>query len=137
MTALIDTGFLLALIDTSDKLHLTCRQALAQERNPLVPTPVLPELAYMVLRNVGYAPFLRFMRSTTRGEPPLIFAETADFVRATEIMERYADSKIDFVDCMVAAMAERLNISRILTVDQRDFRLFRPKHIPAFEILPQ
>lgn len=34
------------------------------------------------------------------------------------------------------SMAERLNISRILTVDQRDFRMVRPRHIPAFEILP-
>ena len=37
---------------------------------------------------------------------------------------------------MVAAMAERLDISRILTVDQRHFRILRPKHVPAFEILP-
>ena len=47
-----------------------------------------------------------------------------------------SDSKIDFMDCAVVAVAERLNISRILTVDQRDFRILRPKHIPAFEILP-
>ncbi len=47
-------------------------------------------------------------------------------------MEKYADSKIDFVDCAIMAMAERLNISRILTVDQRDFRLLRPLHVDAF-----
>ena len=49
---------------------------------------------------------------------------------------KYTDSRIDFVDCVITAMAERLNISRILTVDQRHFRLLRPSHIPAFDILP-
>jgi hypothetical protein len=33
-------------------------------------------------------------------------------------------------------MSERLNISRILTVDQRHFRLIRPRHVAAFDILP-
>ncbi len=35
-------------------------------------------------------------------------------------------NKIDFVDCSIVAMAERLNITRIMTVDQCDFGLFRP-----------
>lgn len=44
--------------------------------------------------------------------------------------------KVDFVDCAIVAMAERLNIKRIMTVDQRHFSMFRPKHCPAFEIIP-
>jgi predicted nucleic acid-binding protein len=35
-----------------------------------------------------------------------------------------------------SVMAERLHISRILTIDQRHFRLLRPSHIPAFDIRP-
>ena len=33
-------------------------------------------------------------------------------------------------------VAERLNITRILTLDQRDFQIIRPKHSEYFEILP-
>jgi uncharacterized protein len=34
------------------------------------------------------------------------------------------------------AIAERLNITTVLTIDQRDFRLFRPKHCESFKLLP-
>ena len=51
-------------------------------------------------------------------------------------MSRYADARIDYVDCMIVALAERLGVTRILTLDQRHFRLFRPRHCPAFELLP-
>jgi hypothetical protein len=45
--------------------------------------------------------------------------------------------KIDFVDALIVAMAERLNITRLLTFDRRDFQLLRPKHCVSFELLPQ
>jgi predicted nucleic acid-binding protein len=77
-----------------------------------------------------------FLRALVAEEPELIQTAPADYTRAAEILERYADSRIDFVDCMIAAMAERLNITRILTLDQRHFRLFRPNHCDAFELLP-
>jgi predicted nucleic acid-binding protein len=90
----------------------------------------------MITRDMGQLAFIRFMRSVLAGELEFVFSTVEDLNRATEIMEKYLDSKIDFVDCVIVAMAERLNISRILTVDQRDFRMVRPNHIPAFEILP-
>jgi uncharacterized protein len=51
-------------------------------------------------------------------------------------LTKYADSRIDFVDASVMAVAERLSITTILTLDQRDFRLFRPPHCQSFELLP-
>ncbi|MGD1908639.1 MAG: type II toxin-antitoxin system VapC family toxin [Leptolyngbyaceae cyanobacterium] len=57
-------------------------------------------------------------------------------IRVASILERYIDSKVDFVDACVMAMAERLNILTILTIDQRDFRLFRPSHCESFTLLP-
>jgi hypothetical protein len=33
-------------------------------------------------------------------------------------------------------MAERLNITKILTIDRRHFSMFRPIHCDPFEILP-
>lgn len=34
------------------------------------------------------------------------------------------------------AVAERLKITHILTLDRRDFHIVRPAHSPHFEILP-
>jgi predicted nucleic acid-binding protein len=49
---------------------------------------------------------------------------------------KYADSRVDFVDASIIAVAERLNIPRILTLDQRDFALVRPLHTERFDLLP-
>jgi hypothetical protein len=49
---------------------------------------------------------------------------------------QYADSRLDFVDATVIAVAEDANISTILTLDRRDFRMVRPQHTSAFELLP-
>jgi predicted nucleic acid-binding protein len=59
-----------------------------------------------------------------------------DLARAAELLEKYADNKVDFVDCVIVAMAERLNLTRVLTVDRRHFTVFRPKHCEYFEIAP-
>lgn len=136
MTALLDTGFLLAMLAHNDPLHESCKTAMSQERTPLIPSPVLPEFAYMAIRDLGYDMFIQFMQTVTQADSPIVFAVQNDFVRATEIITEYADSQIDFVDCMIVAMAERLNISRVLTIDQRHFRLFRPRHTDYFDIHP-
>ncbi|HEY86200.1 MAG TPA: PIN domain-containing protein [Chloroflexi bacterium] len=136
MTALLDTGFLLAVLDADDELHSSCAAALVAESTPLLPDVVLPELAYMILRELGYDVLADFLRSVLRGELAIERTTDEDLTRAVEILEKYADSRIDYVDCVIAAMAERLKIKRILTVDQRHFRLFRPKHCPYFVILP-
>jgi len=136
MTALIDTGFMLAVLSHNDPYHAACRAVLASEPDARIPSAVLPELAYMTLRDVNRGVFVQFMRTLSYNPSKLVLMVDTDFKRATDIMEKYADSKIDFVDCAIMAVAERLNISRILTVDQRDFRILRPKHVSAFEILP-
>ena len=136
MNSLIDTGFLLAVLDKKDQLHSDCVKALESEFSPLLPEVVLPELAYLVIGNLGYKVWISFLRSISNGELPIISATLQDLNRSAEILEKYQDSKIDFVDSIIMAIAERLEITRILTVDRRDFGLFRPQHCDAFEIVP-
>ncbi len=136
MSALLDTGFLLAVLDADDDWHTACVQALEAEPNPLLPDMVLPELAYMVLRELGYPPLIAFLQNLLQGELEIERITETDLQRTQEILQKYADSHIDFVDCAVAAMAERLNIQRIMTVDRRDFQLFRPRHCHYFTLLP-
>ncbi|MFN4862237.1 MAG: VapC toxin family PIN domain ribonuclease, partial [Pseudanabaena sp.] len=45
-------------------------------------------------------------------------------------------SQLDFVDAVIVAIAERLRITRVLTLDRRDFSIMRPRHCDYFEILP-
>ena len=126
MSALLDTGFLLAVLDADDKLHSACSAALQAESELILPDAVIPELAYMVLRELGYGVLIAFLTSLLDGELPVERTTREDLTRAKELLQKYADSRIDFVDCVIAAMAERLEIQRILTVDRRHFALFRP-----------
>ncbi len=136
MNSLIDTGFLLAVLDKKDKRHNVCAELLETEIGVYLPEVVLPELAYLVLRELGYKVWISFLRSLADGEMPVVSTEIQDLKRAAEILEKYTDSKIDYVDSVIMAIAERLNIKRILTVDRRDFSLFRPIHCEFFEIVP-
>lgn len=136
MPALIDSGFVISLLSVEDRNNPRCAAILKRENFPQLPSVTLPEIAHILIRNKKRAEFVTFLRMIANGDIPLIHPEKADIERAAEIMVQYADANIDFVDCAIMAMAERLNISRILTVDQRDFRMFRPKHIPHFTILP-
>lgn len=136
MTALLDTGFLFAILDEDDQMHESCRDALLAEQNVLLPDVVIPELAYLILRDLGYAVLVEFLNSIILGELEIVQTTNKDLARSNEILLKYADSKIDFVDCVIMAMAERLKIDRILTVDLRHFRMFRPAHCPAFKLLP-
>ncbi len=136
MAALIDTGFLLAVLDASDDLHEACVAALEKELEPLLPDVVLSELAYMILRELGPSTLATFLNALANGEIGLTHITAEDIARSSELIVQYADNRIDFVDCAVAAFAERLNIQKILTVDQRHFRVFRPKHCDAFILSP-
>ena len=134
--SLIDTGFMFAVLDESDAHHESCATAFDFELNPLLPEAVLTELAYLLLKRGGYKKLDVFLRSVVAGDFSLVRTEIEDLARAAEILEKYADSRVDFVDCVIAAIAERLDIKRILTVDRRHFNLFRPRHCDHFEILP-
>jgi predicted nucleic acid-binding protein len=49
------------------------------------------------------------------------------------LLVTYADLHLGFVDASVVALAERLEITQIATLNHRDFR---PHHVDAFELLP-
>jgi uncharacterized protein len=104
--------------------------------SPLLPVPVTTEVAYLVLRDLGSTALADFVESLANTSIRLIEPESADYARAAEVIRQYADARVDFVDAIIVAMAERLGISRMLTLDRRHFQMFRPRHRPGFELLP-
>jgi hypothetical protein len=51
-------------------------------------------------------------------------------------MEKYSDIELDFVDCCIVAIAERLNLTEICTFDRRDFSIIRPTHVEYLTLHP-
>jgi predicted nucleic acid-binding protein len=54
-----------------------------------------------------------------------------------ELVRTYKDARLDPADVSVVAIAERLAITHIATLDRRDFSLIRPRHVSAFTLLPE
>ncbi len=137
MTVILDTSFLYALTAKNDRNHARVL-AVAQTLNqPLIlPTVVLPEICYLISSRLGHRAMRQFIANLTAGVAQLEPLSKPDLVRAQEILEQYADSQLDFTDTAIIALAERLGITHILTLDRRDFSLIRPRHCAYFELLP-
>jgi predicted nucleic acid-binding protein len=137
MAYLLDTGFLYALLNRKEQTHEAVVAAAQTIREPIIlPVPAVTETAYLLLRDVGPVAVADFIESLATTELILETPMSADYTRAAEVIRQYADSRVDFVDAVIVAIAERLSISKVLTLDQRHFRMFRPKHCVAFELLP-
>jgi uncharacterized protein len=134
-TVIADTGFVVALTNNTDTKHTEVRTIYAQQAR-ILPQTVLVEVAYLLGRNAGIEIVVAFLRGIPASRFTLVELTEQDIARTAEILDQYADSRIDFVDATVMAVAERLNIETVLTLDYRDFHLFRPRHRNSFILLP-
>lgn len=135
-STIANSGFIVALANCLDKRHAEVQPIYLQYPKTLVLQLVLVEVAYLIGRNVGIPTVVRFLKGIPGSRFELIEATAQDIERIAQILERYVDSKVDFVDASVMVIAERLNITTVLTIDRRDFSLFRPLHCLNFTLLP-
>lgn len=135
-TAIADTGFVVALLNRSDTRHQDILPIYLQRSQILLPQTALAETAYLVGWDVGISTVVSFLQGIPNSRFTVIPLIDSDIPRIAEILAKYADSYIDFVDASVMAIAERLDIQTVLTIDQRDFRMFRPRHCSSFTLLP-
>ncbi len=134
---LVDSSFLIALYDRATDEHETIKEiADLYGGQFLVPQVVLTEVVYLLKRETGVRGAIYFLDLFTQSQPDLQEIIVPDLIRVQEIMKQYADAKLDFVDCCIMALSERLNITQVCTLDQRDFSIFRPRHCDYLEILP-
>jgi predicted nucleic acid-binding protein len=132
-----DSGGLYALYDKRDKNHHGVRQAIADESSPIIiPTAILGELDYLLQTRLGLAAELRFLEGISNGVFALEPFTQEDVVRCRELLAKYRDLNLGLADASIIATAERLGVHRILTVDERDFRLVRTSRGEAFVLLP-
>lgn len=101
-----------------------------------MPTLVVAEVSYLVGTNLGAAAetdFFRMLRSDQFRIEPLT---DHDLARITELVQTYADLPLGGTDASVIAVAERLNLDTVATLDHRHFTVVRPNHIEALTLVP-
>jgi len=121
MTVLLDTSFLLAVAWAGDASHSVARAAMRElVGGRMVVAPVLPEVFYMVASRANYTSALNVFRLLSSPAFHIEPLTAVDMNRMQAIM----------------AVAERLNIREIYTLDRRDFSIFRPSHCDFLTLLP-
>lgn len=134
---LIDASYLVAVGYPHDRNHASAKAFAASEGHRLlVPDVVLVEAMYNLQRLGGTPAAVEYARLLLTQSAPFLSLTTSDYTRAVEILNSYKDIPLDFVDCCITALAERLGITRTCTFDRRDFRIIRPAHTGYFELLP-
>lgn len=122
MITICDTGPVLAYLNRNDPHHEWAVALMKQVRAPLlVCEPVLTEIAYF-LREDGLAvdPLFRLLE---REAIRLAFDLPAHWPRIRTLMSRYG--QMDLADASVVVMTELHARSQVLTLDRRDFSVYR------------
>jgi uncharacterized protein len=134
---IVDAGPLYAAAARRDKHHERSVQLLSSAERPLlVPALVLTEVSYLLGDRIGAHAELAFVRSLAAGELVVEPVLDSDWGRIAELMEQYIDLPLGMVDASVVALAERTGLETIATLDERHFRVIRPRHTQALTLVP-
>ena len=134
---LLDTGPLVAYLDAADRQHGEVAELLDGFSGTLVTSgAVIAEAMYFV--------------STTANGPALLaelvaasamriydLAQPAELRAAAKLMERYADTPMDYADATLVLLAEALNVDEILTLDRRGFSTYRTGARRGFRLVTE
>ncbi|MFD4442692.1 type II toxin-antitoxin system VapC family toxin [Nocardia sp. NPDC058519] len=132
-----DTGPLVAVLNANDAAHDRCLAFLEHHPGPvLIPGPVLGEVCYFLETRVGPSAEARFLESVAAGEIELVGLTDVDLARMAELVRQYADFPLGAVDASVIAVAERLGVTEIATLDRRHFHAVRTRHRDPVRLLP-
>jgi predicted nucleic acid-binding protein len=136
MLAIVDTGPLLAAVDPTDPDHELAVATLSNSRLSLVfPQMVMVEAAYLIGTRLGPHVEARLLSGLSGLD--IESPHPTDWDRIAELVALYRDFPIGATDASVVALAERLHTDLIVTFDQRHFRVIKPRHVPAFHLLPE
>ena len=115
---ILDTGGWLCAL-AGDEAYAS---ALKDARPAIVPGLVLAEVDWHLRKR--REDMARLLREVTQGAYAYEPVTLEDVERAAQVDKKFADLGLGIVDASIVAMAERLDVRRILTID-RDFSAVR------------
>jgi len=98
---------------------------------------VIAEVCYLLARDAGTAVEARFLRSFRSGFFTPVGLTVDDLDRAAQLAEQYDDLPLGGTDAIVIALAERLDVTTVATLDRRHFTVVRPGHVDSFTLIPE
>lgn len=129
---IVDTGFLVSLFRPAERLRAPAREFLRNNRHPLLTVaPVIVETCFF-LDPEGKVRLLEWIR---RGAVAVAEVPTSAYADIGSLIRKYAGRDIDFADAAIVWLAEKTGCRTILTVDARDFSVFRLGKGKHFELV--
>ncbi|PIW07238.1 MAG: pilus assembly protein [Comamonadaceae bacterium CG17_big_fil_post_rev_8_21_14_2_50_60_13] len=131
-TLIADSGFLIALFDTREPHHLAAQAFLQHQPRPLVTVDaVLVEVCFFLAGGQRRA----FLNAVVAGALPVALPELHSHRRIAELAVKYDDIAPDYADLALIDLAERTNLQAVLTLDARDFLIYRIKGRKSFDLV--
>jgi hypothetical protein len=137
VTLILDTGPIVAALNAKDPDHKRCAALLAGTDDLLIPTPILVEVDYWLVKLGGTQVWTDFVADIVRGAYRLAHPTDADLARAAELESAYHDLDLGLVDASIVALCERLDLTTVATLDRRHFSVVRPRHCSHLTLLPE
>lgn len=129
---LADTGFLVALFKHRERLNAQARAYLTANRHALLTVaPVIVETCFFLAAGEKRA-LLEWVR---RGGIEVAEWPSSAYAQTEAIIAKYADRDIDLADAALIWLALRGGNQSILTVDRRDFSVYRLKANRGFNLI--
>lgn len=136
MTLVLDTGPIVAALNRHDPDHKRCAELLDEADDRLIPSPVLVEVDYWLVKLAGPKVWSDFIADIADGAYRVVHPTDADLTRAAELETEYSDLDLGFVDASIVATCERLDETTVATLDRRHFSVVRPRHCSHLTLLP-
>jgi len=131
--ALIDTSFIVALYNRSDRRHAQCVSMLdATKQRAVTCEAVIAESCYMLREVNGAAADILATIASGALEIRFQLSRSAGKIRA--LLEKYRDLPASFADACLVQMADELDTGDIFTLDS-DFRHYRWRRNRTFNLL--
>ena len=130
---LVDTGFIVARLDRSERHHEQCLKATDGLLSPLITCEaVIVESCHLLRHLEGAADAI--LQNVEQGVFQIPFSLAKQAAEVARLMKKYADVPMDLADACLVDLATRLRTGRILTLDG-DFRIYRWGRNRPFELL--
>lgn len=134
---LLDTSGLLAWLDSDQRTHTATVAAMQNVSGPYVISPfVLAEVDYLLGARVSQQAQLAVLSEVARGALELASFDATDVRAARSIMERLAGLRVGLADASIVVLANRYDADRVLTLDERHFRVLPGPGGRPFRLLP-
>ena len=122
---LVDTGPLVAYLDSSEAEHDQVGEIIDGFTGLLATTAAVVTEAMHFVRRARHGAVAVSEFVSRSGMQVHGICEPVDIQAASELMQRYADTPMDFADATLVLLAERLAVPDILTLDRRGFNTYR------------